>query len=345
MSVPGVKWAFSVSGLEPVAKLVLVALGEIHNKHTNLCFPDQAMLARECSMSDRSVRAHLTTLEDLGFISRRRTSKGRGLITHYTLHMEHLEPTNRKDGPVRTDTQPTGRPFPVGRLNPTGRPFPTGKGGATGTPLPVGDGGANRKLSVTPTGNGLPVHIEEPELTRRSIDRPVVVDRPVTLPSHSDERDKSDAAFEAFEAFWQSWPAPGRRRSPAKSKCFEFFKRTAVKHSAASLVDAARAYSKSLTNPTYAMGLDRWLREGRFEHFVEKRDLFSTPASAPAVDWAKLFRTWFETGSWPSKAGEPPDEPGYRGPAELLLEYLPKFSPDHAAVRGLRRNIDARKAA
>jgi DNA-binding transcriptional ArsR family regulator len=70
MSVQAMTWAFE-QDVEPNAKLVLLALANRTNHETGVCYPGQALLGRECSMSDRTIRRHLNTLEERGLIERR----------------------------------------------------------------------------------------------------------------------------------------------------------------------------------------------------------------------------------------------------------------------------------
>ena len=63
-------WAFAQE-VEPNAKLVLLALANRSNHETGACFPGQELIADECSMSVRTVRRHLKTLEERGLIERR----------------------------------------------------------------------------------------------------------------------------------------------------------------------------------------------------------------------------------------------------------------------------------
>lgn len=77
MSVQAMTWAWQ-QDLEPVDKLVLLALANRSNHETGVCFPGQKLIAQECSMSDRSVRRHLKNLEKLGLIQRRPRMRGQG---------------------------------------------------------------------------------------------------------------------------------------------------------------------------------------------------------------------------------------------------------------------------
>lgn len=70
-------WAFEQQ-VEPHAKLVLLALANRTNQDTGLCFPGQELLGQECSMSARTIRRHLKTLEAAGLVRRRPRMLGEG---------------------------------------------------------------------------------------------------------------------------------------------------------------------------------------------------------------------------------------------------------------------------
>lgn len=70
-------WAFEQQ-VEPNAKLVLLALANRTNHETGLCHPGQELLGRECSMSTRTIRRHLKSLEDVGLLRRRPRMLGEG---------------------------------------------------------------------------------------------------------------------------------------------------------------------------------------------------------------------------------------------------------------------------
>ena len=68
MSHVATAWAFSMRHLKPATKIVLLTLADCQNPAYG-CFPGQEYIADACEMSERSVRDHLTKLEDLGLIS------------------------------------------------------------------------------------------------------------------------------------------------------------------------------------------------------------------------------------------------------------------------------------
>lgn len=91
MSHFATNWAFEQSGLKPAAKLVLLALADCHNP-VHGCFPSHEYIARICSISERSVRDQLDTLEAAGYIRRVKTNTGSGRASnHYILGFDLTE--------------------------------------------------------------------------------------------------------------------------------------------------------------------------------------------------------------------------------------------------------------
>lgn len=117
MSVQAMTWAFA-QDVEPHAKLVLIALANRTNHETGTCYPGQDLIASECSMSSRTVRRHLRTLEERGLISRRARMlpEGRGRTSdEYRLTLDQPDNTSERSGP-------TGQTVPTNRTNRADQP-------------------------------------------------------------------------------------------------------------------------------------------------------------------------------------------------------------------------------
>lgn len=107
MSVRAMVWAFERKIEAPGAKLVLLALANYAGSEWG-CFPGQETLARDTSMSARTVRRHLARLERDGFIvrSERRRSDGSRTSDMCILQAEdmsgrdHSHRTNEVTSPV-----------------------------------------------------------------------------------------------------------------------------------------------------------------------------------------------------------------------------------------------------
>jgi DNA-binding Lrp family transcriptional regulator len=99
MSIQAVAAAIEIEDLAPATKLVLMLLANAMNGHTGQCNPDQERLAKEASMSVRSLRDHLASLERKGLIARDTVylGRGRGAETHFRLLF-----LDRQDLPVQT---------------------------------------------------------------------------------------------------------------------------------------------------------------------------------------------------------------------------------------------------
>jgi DNA-binding transcriptional MocR family regulator len=70
-------WAFK-QPVEPGPKLVLLALADHANGQTGLCIPGQKSLAKQCSMSVRTVQRHIQVLEDANLLRREARMRGEG---------------------------------------------------------------------------------------------------------------------------------------------------------------------------------------------------------------------------------------------------------------------------
>jgi len=89
MSARAVGWALE-QPLEALPKIILVTLADCMNSETAKCVPSQEYLAKIALCSDRTVRTHLTALEEGGYITRVRRSHpatGHRLSDGYVLHL------------------------------------------------------------------------------------------------------------------------------------------------------------------------------------------------------------------------------------------------------------------
>lgn len=82
----------------------------------------------------------------------------------------------------------------------------------------------------------------------------------------------------AFEALWAAWPAKGRERSKAKAKVFDQFKLAAAAPGGDAIVASAKAWLRG-KDPAFTPALDRWLRDGKYEHHLP-----AAAAQDPAAD-------------------------------------------------------------
>ena len=96
MSVQAVGWALKLD-IPAATKFVLVALCN-YADDKGRCWPSQESLARDTSMSDRTVRRHVKQLEEAGLITRKGRWKDGGSRTS-DMFWIHIEP-NRNESPV-----------------------------------------------------------------------------------------------------------------------------------------------------------------------------------------------------------------------------------------------------
>lgn len=88
-------------GLKPATKIVLYWLADCHNGETGQCFPSHKYLAKQCEMTDRSIRTHIELLEKEGLIRKRENHRDNGSQTSnsYELLLMDTE-TPRKNIPT-----------------------------------------------------------------------------------------------------------------------------------------------------------------------------------------------------------------------------------------------------
>jgi len=88
-------------GLKPATKIVLYWLADCHNGETGQCFPSHKYLAKQCEMTDRSIRTHIELLEKSGLIRKNENHRDNGSQTSnsYELLLMDTE-TPRKNIPT-----------------------------------------------------------------------------------------------------------------------------------------------------------------------------------------------------------------------------------------------------
>lgn len=95
MSNEATNWAWQVEGLQPVERLLLVALADYADEAWS-CFPGQALLAERACCTDRTVRERLRLMEERGLFRReRRYADGLRTSDRFVLNRGY-----RKDLPV-----------------------------------------------------------------------------------------------------------------------------------------------------------------------------------------------------------------------------------------------------
>lgn len=145
-----------------------------------------------------------------------------------------------------------------------------------------------------------------------------------------------------FEALWSIWPAKGRQRSKAKAKVFEQFKHVANAHDPEQIVNASKLWLRTIA-PEFAPALERFLRDGRFEHHLPRGNVVSIDSGQREPDWPTLLADWLANKGWPENLGPKPHEPGYRGPLEPLRPLIAGKNPEHPVIAALLAKINGRQ--
>lgn len=138
-----------------------------------------------------------------------------------------------------------------------------------------------------------------------------------------------------FEALWALWPAKGRQRSKAKAKVFDQFKHASAAHDPEQIVNASKLWLRTIA-PEFAPALERFLRDGRFEHHLPRGNVV---AMTTQPDWPTALADWLANKGWPEALGPKPHEAGYRGPLEPLRPLLAGKDPTHPVVATLMAKL------
>jgi len=131
MSNEATNWAWQVEGLQPVERLLLVALADYADEAWS-CFPSQAVLAARACCAERTVRDRLRSMEDRGLFRRdRRYADGVRTSDRFVLNRGY-----RQD-------------LPVDGYRQIGATLPANMGDLTGSRLP-GNHQNHQNHQITP---------------------------------------------------------------------------------------------------------------------------------------------------------------------------------------------------
>lgn len=174
-----------------------------------------------------------------------------------------------------------------------------------------GDHTYNELLSLTP-------HLKH---TSRPSGRDTPAKRKSSSKKAASPQAASDAAKATFDAIWAMWPRPGIERSDSKAKVLEEVRKAIAVCPRDQLIEAARAFVAK-TEARYVPGLQRWLRNGKFEHFAPQAPRAEVQPGLPLDDsalWLDAVRRWQGGHAWPiAKLGPSPTEDGFRGPSAAI---------------------------
>lgn len=347
MSIPAINWACRQTSVRGVTKYVLFILCNRADDHL-FCFPSIRSIMADTGLGDTAVRQALATLCDEGLIRRERPRKADGSMGQYVYWI--LMDMDAESDPASPNN---------------GGEKPSLKHG----PSPNDGGGKSKQLLGPSRGDGgqKPSRKSNEVLDRRNtmVEAPPSPDDagppsrgdgpkkepPLRLNHHKNkpmsekaQTPVSDARI-TFEELWQTWPLIGRKRSKSKDQCFEAFNRACRKHRPAEILAAVQKFVRELSKPDYAGSLDKWFRDGKFEHFVAESPQQVLALEAPSLDWQLVLREWFLFNTWPRRAGPSPDQHDYRGPLEPVEALLPEFEPGHPVARDIRAMLAKRKRA
>lgn len=333
MSVQAITWAYAQQGLTSAEKFTLVTLSNRADEDWS-CYPSIQLISADTSLSEKTVRRSLDDLETKGLIARVRQRNPDGSLGRYRYFLK--PPVSMTAGEKAAGNH--------GVVTVTARKKPQQKQHAV--KVTSGENTEQDQHAVTTTAGGPSGHhVPNPSGHHDRSTKPSVL-------SNRQEEETSNppvaanALSNAFLEIWNLWPGAGRVRSKSKQLCLEALRRALGNRQPAMMVEAVRRAVKTFDNPKFVPALDRWLRDGKFEHFFPSAEVHELPLSQPgaANDWRAAVRRWADDGYWPSRLGPAPNQVGYRGPLEPLEDLLPELG-DHPAAREIRTTINQRQRA
>ena len=119
-----------------------------------------------------------------------------------------------------------------------------------------------------------------------------------------------------FERAWKAFPEPGRKRSSVKQSEPEWKSASKAAGGEERLCQAVERFAECeearRDGGKFVQGFHRWLRDGRWEHWLD-----DDPSPSTVVDldpWPRRLREWERNRYWPDDWGPKPGRPGYQGP-------------------------------
>ena len=110
MSIPAINWCIEQKDLPPGEWVVLFHLAHCHNHETGRCDPSQEYLSDMTNMGARTVRRHLSRLELMGRITRKKRGvEGGGRLSDwYVLGHEAAKLAGNVSGQSMRTNRPNG---------------------------------------------------------------------------------------------------------------------------------------------------------------------------------------------------------------------------------------------
>lgn len=261
MSHVATNWAFSLRGLKPSAKIILLVLADCHNP-AHGCFPTQAFLADACEMSRDTVNVQLAHLEECGLIRRVRSvdpATKRQRPTRYKLAFE--ADFGGEDPPASPpDSAPKTARKSVSEI-------------PTQTPKAVSEIQAKpcRNYGESRVGNS------DTNLVKEPVKKPCVGGVAAHTP-------------EGFEDFWKAHPRPRDRQRAERL----FADAVAKGIGPEAITQAATRYraENAGNKPQYVAYADNWLEQRRWEDYQATAPLIARTDAVRdlATFWAKKLK-------------------------------------------------------
>lgn len=342
MSVQAITWGYAQTDVFAVNKFVLITLCNRADEDWS-CYPSIESIATDTGLGKSTVRRALDWLEEGGYLERVRQRNPDGSLGRYRYYLSRDREASTQPAPHSSTGQK------VQQIH--------------GAPAPGSRDKHQQKQHAPRTSTGKKSanyqHAPDPstgEPSARSGANPSARSEHSTKPSVLSNRQKKETEnphvatselHSAFLAIWNMWPGEGRIRSKRKDLCLDAMVRALGDRQPAMMVEAVRRFVRTLENRKFTPALDRWIRDGKFEHFFPNAEIHELPFSNSATDddWRAAVRRWADDGYWPStRLGPAPNQVGYRGPIKPLEDLLPSLG-DHPAAREIRSTINLRASA
>jgi hypothetical protein len=282
MSFEAVAWVKAQYIPSAPQKLIMVMLAERMSNDTCECFPGQALLAEECSMSERALRDHLPKLEEARFLERRMRfhPNGERKTDAYTFPgfqdwLLHQADSAREYG-ERARKSPTGGNLPVAQNCTSGGNLPVAEKRMTaGGNLPR-NLKKNPKSNIPPTPQAGGERTSFPSEESREAEQP-----PQPKPKrNSASGSPGEVNSQSFEQAFRTYPGSDNSLAGSKLKAWREWQTQGCEAIAPEVIAGVRRYAEAMREEAKKgrtiKKMDGWLRDRRWERGkVEERPVFA----------------------------------------------------------------------
>ncbi len=308
MSHKAVNWALEQRHLKPGPWVVLIQLGDRHNKDTKQVSPCQLTIADDCNMSRATVNRRLEELEGLGLlvrVPRQHPVTQKKLVTHYILGLDFKNPPEVEHAVSQVETRQkiAAAEAHVSKCNMDAK-SQTETRKRRGKNKNMGEGRVSNCNTETVSQNPQEPCLKNGEnhVSNRDINQVI---KPVIEPCAASASHSSDLIFDDFcELFLEVFPRTGNRDLTIA----ELSKLIDAGEDPEHLIAAAKAYADEQegNKAQYIAMSENWLRGMRWKTYpkpqseTEKREIILA-GRAQAI---KAKQSWVVGAISAHQAGE-----------------------------------------